>query len=130
MFQSQVFLQSLHKFSTTSHMHNQPTRCKQPRDHLTTALLEKHRLSPCNEKYHISHKGLRTPLCFCPQGISLTQNSISAIKELAPWSLPLCFYHPIARNNTLLSRTTAHSLMYPTNIWEKASMGQEPGALW
>lgn len=69
------------------------------------------RLFSHNKKYHISQKWPKygTALCFCPQGISLTQNSINIINELARCSLALCFYHQCQNLTPFLSRTTADS---------------------
>lgn len=90
---------------------------KQPGDHLITALLERQQaVAPWWEIPH-EEKGPRegTLLCFCPQGTSLTQNSLNIINKPAPCS-HLCVSTPNSQTLTpFLSRTTNDSRTCTSN---------------
>ena len=82
--------QSPHKFSTSLALTQPPQKCKQPGDHLITALLEKQQVVVPWWERPPKEKGPRegTPLCFCPHGMSLTQNSINIIQKPVSCSCP------------------------------------------
>lgn len=94
---------------------------KQPGDHLIIALLERQQAVPPWWEIPHEEKGPRegTLLCFCPQGTSLTQNSLNMINKPAPCSR-LCVS---TTNSQTLTATPLQDHKWLTYVYIQQTFG-------